>query len=436
MPRAVKNKVPRLPLPPREGVAQTYVTAGQASSTLGIKPASLYTYVSRGLIRSIVQPGNRTRLYYREDVERAGTRMGGRAGMPETVEAVLSWGQPVFHTSITDLSDGGPVYRGRPARLLAESGRSFESVAELLWSGIDMPQLAKWDAPEFPERFVQRLGAALQGAPGMSCLRIMSLATTLMSVNGHSRPDFERGSTIPDARVLITVYAAALGLLGKHGKFVSFGREGDSLASVFLRAVGVPAAAKQVRAVNAAMILCADHELSPSTLAARVAASCGSELRACLLAAIGTHSGTFLAGGCDRSEKLLRGAKSPDEMYLQMSRIERSGGRIPGYNLRAYPNGDPRARQLIALASPMGPAAERIATLVDGGYQKFFQTPSGKRKPALAEDLKTVHAFQEDLRESLGMTSLYNESLGTVSNRYLYDRVQDRDRGVPKRAWE
>jgi hypothetical protein len=77
-----------------------------------------------------------------------------------------------------------------------------------------------------------------------------------------------------------------------------------------------------------------------------------------------------------------------------------------------------------------------IGALVDGGFQKFFQTPSGKRKPALADELKAIHEFQEDLREALGMESLYNESLGTVSTFYKYDRLKDRDGGVPKRAWE
>ena len=77
-----------------------------------------------------------------------------------------------------------------------------------------------------------------------------------------------------------------------------------------------------------------------------------------------------------------------------------------------------------------------IARLVDGGYQKFFRTDSGKTKPALASDLKALHDFEEDLNEGLGQTSLYNEALGTVSTFYLYDRLKDRDRGVPKRAWE
>jgi hypothetical protein len=79
---------------------------------------------------------------------------------------------------------------------------------------------------------------------------------------------------------------------------------------------------------------------------------------------------------------------------------------------------------------------DEIGALVDGGYQKFFRTPSGKSKPALADELKALHEFEEDLKEGLGQESLYNESLGTVSTFYLYDRVKDRDAGVPKRAWE
>jgi hypothetical protein len=79
---------------------------------------------------------------------------------------------------------------------------------------------------------------------------------------------------------------------------------------------------------------------------------------------------------------------------------------------------------------------DEIGALVDGGYQKFFRTPSGKNKPALADELKALHDFEEDVKESLGQEILYNEALGTVSTFYLYDRVKDRDAGVPKRVWE
>lgn len=77
-----------------------------------------------------------------------------------------------------------------------------------------------------------------------------------------------------------------------------------------------------------------------------------------------------------------------------------------------------------------------IGYLVNGGYQQFFQTPSGKRLPALAQQLRALHDFQEDLKEGLGLISLYNESLGTTSDQHLYDRVEGRDVGGRKRIWE
>jgi len=77
-----------------------------------------------------------------------------------------------------------------------------------------------------------------------------------------------------------------------------------------------------------------------------------------------------------------------------------------------------------------------IGALVDGGFQKFFRTPAGLEKPALADDLKALHDFEEDLTEALGQASYYNQSLGTTSTYHPYDRLQDRDGGVPKRVWE
>lgn len=77
-----------------------------------------------------------------------------------------------------------------------------------------------------------------------------------------------------------------------------------------------------------------------------------------------------------------------------------------------------------------------IAVLVDGGFQKFLQTADGHKYAAQADHLKALHNFQEDMKEALGLTSLYNESLGTTSAAHIYDRVKDRDRGAPRRPWE
>lgn len=70
---------------------------------------------------------------------------------------------------------------------------------------------------------------------------------------------------------------------------------------------------------------------------------------------------------------------------------------------------------------------DEIGVLVDGGNQKFFVTPGNRKLPALAAQLKQLHAFTEDLREALGLASLYNESLGTVNELHLYDRVKGRE---------
>lgn len=79
-----------------------------------------------------------------------------------------------------------------------------------------------------------------------------------------------------------------------------------------------------------------------------------------------------------------------------------------------------------------------ISKLVDRGYQKFLKT-SKLEMAATADHLKAMHAFSEELKEALGMTSLYNESLGSVSESYHYDRVKDRDlpeQTRPKRPWQ
>jgi hypothetical protein len=77
-----------------------------------------------------------------------------------------------------------------------------------------------------------------------------------------------------------------------------------------------------------------------------------------------------------------------------------------------------------------------IGALVNGGYQQYWLTPSKKRVPALAHQLKALHEFEEDLKEGLGLPSLYNTSLGTVSALHLYDRVEERDSTHQPRPWE
>ncbi len=79
-----------------------------------------------------------------------------------------------------------------------------------------------------------------------------------------------------------------------------------------------------------------------------------------------------------------------------------------------------------------------ISKLINRGYQQFLKT-SKTEVPASAEHLKALQQFSEELKEALGLPSLYNESLGTVSEAYQYDRIENRDKAPvdrPKRPWE
>jgi hypothetical protein len=79
-----------------------------------------------------------------------------------------------------------------------------------------------------------------------------------------------------------------------------------------------------------------------------------------------------------------------------------------------------------------------ISKLVNRGYQQFLKTAKTE-VPATADHLKALHQFAEELKQALALPSLYNESLGTVSESYNYDRIKDRDEPVvdrPKRPWE
>jgi hypothetical protein len=92
-----------------------------------------------------------------------------------------------------------------------------------------------------------------------------------------------------------------------------------------------------------------------------------------------------------------------------------------GAEIAAAPDGT-----TTVLARPGWLLGGQISRLLDRGYQKFLKTPR-MEIPATADHLHAIHEFSEELKQAAGATSLYNESLGTTSDRYLYDRVKGRE---------
>ena len=107
------------------------------------------------------------------------------------------------------------------------------------------------------------------------------------------------------------------------------------------------------------------------------------------------------------------------------------------YNVSAAVEKDENGNAKI-FAYPGYLIGSEISKLVNRGYQQFLKT-SKTEIAATAEHLKALHQFPEEFKEALGLPSLYNESLGTVSESYQYDRIVDRDKSKAerrKRPWE
>ncbi len=97
---------------------------------------------------------------------------------------------------------------------------------------------------------------------------------------------------------------------------------------------------------------------------------------------------------------------------------------------------EPDAEQGARYFAPPGRVVKgELARLIDRGYQKFLKTADSE-VPATAQDLRAIYDFNRELHYAAGSPLLYNESLGTVSNRYLYDRVWFRDEGRQPKVWE
>lgn len=297
-----------------------HLTARQACARLGVKPATLYSYASRGLVRRI-DGGGRTRLYLADDVERLAARSAARRGHAAVAVAALRWGDPVLDSAVTAVGEGGVRYRGVPLDELIANSTPFERVAELLWEAAEEPV---WPRPRALRRappdapLVYRLVLALPQ---------LLLADEARHAHGEAR-EHER------ARRLLTSLSAALagGVSGR-------GSIAERLALAFARPARTPL-------VDAALVACADHELNASTFAARVAASAGADLYAAVGAGLYAFTGPRHGAACDRVEALLSDCRRSTPERVVEQRLAR-GDSLPGFGHRLYPDGDPRARLLL-----------------------------------------------------------------------------------------
>lgn len=354
--------------------------AKSAASLLGVKKQTLYAYVSRGLIRTAIREGTKASLYHKDDIEalRQGRRVTGTA--PDSNERAIRWGggAQVLQTGVTAIDAAGPRYRGKLAVELAQARRPFEDCVELLWSGALPRQAVVWHPPTLPAAFeaivedfaeVARLGTTRQ---------LLSLAVQTYAVCSGRNAEATMGGPVLAGRQLVQIMAAAVGLLADPPAYAP-ARQAQSIATTLAEGMHLPASPQVLRLLDAALVVSADHELAPSTYAARVAASAGGDIFACVTSALGTFEGPLTGFACDESESLLRETGTP-EAYVQALRdlADRKEG-IPGYNHPLYEQGDPRALYLLKLVRELPdlpPAAQRVIGCIDAGSAQAGFAPS------------------------------------------------------------
>ena len=334
--------------------AQEAMTSREAAEFLGIKLQTLYAYASRGLVKGAPAGGNgRGRRYTRADLEGLRARSAGPAA------GALRFGEPVLDTRITRMTPNGPEYRGRLAIELARDGVPFTSVAELLWSGTLPARAEPWpdDGPDLPARELTRLLPA--GSPPLAALALVLPALAAADpLRFDAQPDAVRAR----ARRLIPRLAAAFALALDPRRLAPALGCGDPVRAL-ATALGVPLRKKPLALLELALVLCADHELNASTFAARVAASTGADLYACLSAALAAFSGPLHGTASEQVEVFAREAGHPTRAAAAIAGRMRRGELLPGFGHPLYPEGDPRAAPLLAAALSLAPRAPRVRTI-------------------------------------------------------------------------
>jgi len=322
-----------------------YLTAREAAAELSISPASLYAYVSRGLIRSEPSPDSRSHRYRAEDVRALKAR---RAPSGDSRAFNFDADFPLLDSAVSTFTEDGPLYRGVPCLALSQSA-SLEHAATLLWDAAATDPFADDNLPILSPAMSEIFRAAA-GAPAVD------RAVAILALAGDADPRaFNRvpeGRAATGARILRLVVAAMTD--GKPSavpvhrhvaqRWTQHGSGKNPHAEDLLRR---------------ALVLLADHELNASTFTVRCAASTGISLYDAVIAGLVAVKGPRHGGAGARAAQLVAQLRQADAGAIVRERVALGEG-LPGFGHGIYGKGDPRARELLAVLAWAGADATLV----------------------------------------------------------------------------
>jgi len=340
-----------------------WIGASEAARRLGIKPATLYSYVSRGVLRRRTGEDGRSSLFDAGEVESL-----ARRGRPRHPGA----GEFVIESALTEITSDRACYRGLDITALA-ARYELEDAAWLLWTGeLTGRDRGTWRATEAALRAGRAAQAALPS--GTLPLERFGVIVPAMAATDPLRLQLDPPAVIAAGQAIMAGLvdclpvatgqgAAAAGGTGTGSGLDAAGPSGSAGLTERLWAKLCPGPPDDglTAALRAALVLLADHELAASTFAARVAASVRADPYAVVATGLGAVGGALHGGASLGVEAMLAAAAGPQDVTRVVGSLLRRGERIPGFGHFVYRAGDPRAAFLLGEIRAAAPGSTRLA---------------------------------------------------------------------------
>ncbi|MEO5839633.1 MAG: citrate/2-methylcitrate synthase [Acidimicrobiales bacterium] len=330
-------------------MSATRITTAEAAARLGVRPETVYAYVSRGFLTSHLADDGRSSLFDADEITTFRTRAGRRREPRDLLTPIVS--------SLTQIEDHTIKIRGRDIAEAARSGVPFESVATSLW--LDEPdRRLDWRVPPSVLAQCAKVQRAVRDTPLYERLQ---LNLTIASAADALRDDLRRPAVALAAARAIATMVEGVPLEGLPP--ANDTRLADRLLP---RLTTIRSSTRWRHTMNAALVLLADHDLAASTVAARVAASTRAHPYAVIAAGLGALRGPLHGAASHDVVALLRDAQRRSAAAAIGDAL-RSGRNVTGWGHPLYPDGDPRAIVLFDLAAEASSDRKTLAVIEDVG---------------------------------------------------------------------
>jgi len=295
-----------------------FYSAQEASERLGVSRNTLYSYVSRGLIRSEqTGPSAKTSRYLALDVDRMATRSRIYKAPVKALQNSTDWGAPILESAITLIGDETFYYRGNCVPILAV-GQTFEKAIAILW------EISEYESVSVNPVLRELVEKLFENRKGFDLMDLFQSILAMLNHEDVTAYHFTREAAF--VRVLTGIWSN-----GRIAEHLAVAWKVDPLFLPIL---------------DSALILVADHELNISSFTARCVASAGCSPYASVAAATHAFFGRRHGGNTERIRGLLDEARGQGSLYRVIESRVKRGDPVPGFGHKLY-DADPRARFLL-----------------------------------------------------------------------------------------